>query len=118
MTRQERHGPCGGGPGESHGGPDDRHCLVCIDKTCRYNQPDPMTVQEQRLPAPSWGCKRCREILTGQAWDDTFDEGWRAAEVAVLDQLRGRSRRRAHALLEGLRINRRNGDPRRPEPSP
>lgn len=37
----ERHRPCGDSnvPGE-HGGPDDRHCLVCTDLACPYNAPE------------------------------------------------------------------------------
>src|SRR5438270_14085879 len=34
----ETHGPCGGGVVGEHGGPDDRHCRVCTDKSCPYNQ--------------------------------------------------------------------------------
>lgn len=41
----------------------------------------------------------------------TFDDGWRAAEMAVLT--RRWWGRRAHEALEQARINRRNGDPAR-----
>jgi hypothetical protein len=61
-------------------------------------------------------------------WQDRFDDGWRAAEVALIDMRREqpswmsrRDRRRlkrgayplAFWVLRGLRVDRHNGDPAR-----
>lgn len=59
-AEKEIHQPCGDSnvPGE-HGGPDDRHCLICTSKSCVYNQPDTHPYVVGNVFSPRKGAGAC-----------------------------------------------------------
>lgn len=81
----EKHGPCGDGAVGEHGGPDDRHCRVCIDKSCQYNQPM-MASEDMEARAA------LREATKQEGWFDEYfltrvmerldGQGYRITKVA------------------------------------